>query len=65
MVVAGVSGGFPGANSIKVDASGQSQHRGDCAMDVIVSMILHANRVKVDGVVSVMRSQALLQIRGR
>ena len=45
----------------KVDASGQSEYRGDCAMDVLVSLILHANRVKTEGVVSAMRSQSLLQ----
>ena len=61
MAVAGGGGGFPGANSIKVDASGQSQHVGDCAMDVILSMILHANGVKPGGVVFAKRSQAFLQ----
>jgi hypothetical protein len=43
--VAGVGGGFSEANSIKVDASGQSEHRGDCAMDVLVALILHAKTV--------------------
>jgi hypothetical protein len=61
MAVAGGGGGFPGANSIKVDASGQSQHTGDCAMDVLLSVILHAKSVKAEGVFSSLRSPALLQ----